>query len=74
MIASWMYTVNNQLGIFHIDTNKSNPLLLDNDGEESKVNQPTGGESLQDVWLQFLAKRYKALRYYSKEQVLLCHV
>jgi len=68
MIASWMYTVNNQLGIFHVDTNQSNPLLVDSDGEKS-INEPTGGESLQDVWLQFLAKRYKAVRYYSKEQV-----
>ena len=70
-----MYTANNQLGIFEREEKPSNPLLA-NDEDDSKEDTSAmkgkdhnDGETLQDIWLRYLTKRYRAVKYYSKEQV-----
>ena len=80
-----MYTANNQLGLFETDRKPTNPLLAndsddgDDDEDDDDDEASTGkgepaqrhfdGETLQDVWLQYLTQRYRAVKYYSKEQV-----
>ena len=79
IIAAWMYTANNQLGIFEMDHKPTNPLLAnDSDDEDDTTTSArksdmrhSDGETLQDVWLQYLTQRYRAVKYYSKEQVSL---
>ena len=70
IIAAWLYTVNHQLGLFHVTKKPTSPLVSEqHEGENEIQNTHCGGESMQDVWLQFMTKQYKATRYYSKEQV-----
>ena len=78
IIAAWMFTVNNQLGMFQNDEKLIlNPLISLDDEEENPPPEDvsTGDvlhESAQDVWLKFLTRRYEGVAYYSKEQVMKC--
>ena len=75
-----MYTANNQLGVFETDRKPTNPLLANDSNDDDEQEASTGkghdqkhsdGETLQDIWLQYLTQRYRAVKYYSKEQVSL---
>lgn len=65
LIQAWMYTVNNELGMFSVNRKQTNPLIADGCEEQGGAC----AESPQDVWLEFFIKRFEVIGYYSNEQV-----
>jgi len=65
IIAAWMYTVNNHLGMFTKDKHEKDSITMT---QEDMVQQFTCDVQPQKVWLSFLIRRYEVVSYYSKQQ------
>lgn len=64
IVAAWMYTVHQRLGLFSEDKPSFSPLTINESSHEE--NQVSG---VQDMWLEFLTRRFNVINYYSSEQV-----
>lgn len=63
IVAAWMYTVHQRLGLFSEDKPSFSPLTINESSHEE--NQVSG---VQNMWLEFLTRRFNVINYYSSEQ------